>query len=93
MGVLLQAEELEIVYGQVSACRGLNFHIDDGEIVTLIGANGAGKSTTLRAIAGVLAPGREWFASMGPTSRTCLLMSGRNSVSRWFRRAGGCSPF
>jgi branched-chain amino acid transport system ATP-binding protein len=56
MGVLLQAEDLEIVYGQVSACRGLNFHIDDGEIVTLIGANGAGKSTTLRAIAGVLAP-------------------------------------
>ena len=43
MGVLLQAEELEIVYGQVSACRGLNFHIDDGEIVTLIGANGAGQ--------------------------------------------------
>ena len=58
MGVLLQAEDLEIVYGQVSACRGLNFHIDDGEIVTLIGANGAGKSTTLRAIAGVLAPRR-----------------------------------
>jgi branched-chain amino acid transport system ATP-binding protein len=56
MGVLLQAEDLEIVYEQVSACRGLNFHIDDGEIVTLIGANGAGKSTTLRAIAGVLAP-------------------------------------
>jgi branched-chain amino acid transport system ATP-binding protein len=44
------------LYGQVSACRELNFHIDDGEIVTLIGANGAGKSTTLRAIAGVLAP-------------------------------------
>jgi branched-chain amino acid transport system ATP-binding protein len=58
MGVLLRAEDLEIVYGQVSACRGLNFHIDDGEIVTLIGANGAGKSTTLRAIAGVLAPRR-----------------------------------
>src|SRR5215813_2576767 len=56
MGVLLQAEDLEIVYGQVSACRGLNFHIGDGEIVTLIGANEAGKSTTLRAIAGVLAP-------------------------------------
>src|SRR5262249_49230728 len=56
MGVLLQAEDLEIAYGQVSACHGLNFHIDDGEIVTLIGANGAGKSTTLRAVAGALAP-------------------------------------
>ena len=58
MGVLLRAEDLEIVYGQVSACRGLNFHIVDGEIVTMIGANGAGKSTTLRAIAGVLTPRR-----------------------------------
>src|ERR1700704_1985461 len=56
MGMLLHAEDLEIVYGQVSACRGLNFHIVD--LVTMIGANGAGKSTTLRAIAGVLAPRR-----------------------------------
>jgi branched-chain amino acid transport system ATP-binding protein len=56
VGALLQAEDLELAYGQVSACRGLSFHVDDGEIVTLIGANGAGKSTTLRAIAGVLTP-------------------------------------
>jgi branched-chain amino acid transport system ATP-binding protein len=56
VGALLQAEGLELAYGQVSACRGLSFHVDDGEIVTLIGANGAGKSTTLRAIAGVLTP-------------------------------------
>jgi branched-chain amino acid transport system ATP-binding protein len=56
VGTLLQAEGLELAYGQVPACRGLSFHVDDGEIVTLIGANGAGKSTTLRAIAGVLTP-------------------------------------
>jgi len=53
---LLIAEGLELSYGEVPACRGIAFHVDQGEIVTLIGANGAGKSTTLRAIAGALIP-------------------------------------
>jgi branched-chain amino acid transport system ATP-binding protein len=53
---LLRAEGLELAYGQISACRGISFHIAEGEIVTLIGANGAGKSTTFRAIAGALLP-------------------------------------
>jgi len=53
---LLIAEGLELAYGEVPACRGIAFHVDQGEIVTLIGANGAGKSTTLRAIAGALIP-------------------------------------
>ncbi|HEY0441546.1 MAG TPA: ABC transporter ATP-binding protein, partial [Xanthobacteraceae bacterium] len=53
---MLQAEALELAYGEVPACRDLSFHIDAGEIVALIGANGAGKSTTLRAVAGALIP-------------------------------------
>lgn len=56
MSELLAVDGLELAYGEVAVCRGLVLHIDDGEIVALIGANGAGKSTTLRAIAGVLAP-------------------------------------
>ncbi len=56
MTALLRAEGLELAYGEISACRGISFHIAEGEIVTLIGANGAGKSTTLRAIAGALLP-------------------------------------
>lgn len=56
MTELLVAEGLELAYGEVPACRGIAFHVDQGEIVTLIGANGAGKSTTLRAIAGTLIP-------------------------------------
>ena len=56
MTALLRAEGLELAYGHVPACRDITFHINDGEIVTLIGANGAGKSTTLRAIAGALMP-------------------------------------
>jgi branched-chain amino acid transport system ATP-binding protein len=56
VSALLQAEGLELAYGEVSACRDITFHVAQGEIVTLIGANGAGKSTTLRAIAGALLP-------------------------------------
>ena len=56
MEVLLRAEGLELAYGEVPACRDLSFQVAQGEIVALIGANGAGKSTTLRAIAGVLPP-------------------------------------
>jgi branched-chain amino acid transport system ATP-binding protein len=53
---LLKAVGLELAYGEVSACRNITFDVEKGEIVTLIGANGAGKSTTLRAVAGALLP-------------------------------------
>jgi branched-chain amino acid transport system ATP-binding protein len=56
MTPLLVAEKLELAYGEAVACRALSFEIAEGEIVALIGANGAGKSTTLRAIAGALLP-------------------------------------
>ncbi len=56
MTALLAAERIELAYGEAVACRDLSFEIAEGEIVALIGANGAGKSTTLRAIAGALIP-------------------------------------
>jgi branched-chain amino acid transport system ATP-binding protein len=56
VSALLKAENLELAYGEIAACRSLSFSIDEGEIVALIGANGAGKSTTLRAVAGALIP-------------------------------------
>jgi branched-chain amino acid transport system ATP-binding protein len=48
--MLLSVKNLRVSYGKIRALHGLNFHLDEGEIVTIIGANGAGKSTTLRAI-------------------------------------------
>jgi branched-chain amino acid transport system ATP-binding protein len=54
--VLLATTGLDISYGKVVACRDISIDVAEGEIVTLIGANGAGKSTTLRAIAGVIKP-------------------------------------
>jgi len=48
--MLLSVENLQVSYDKIKALHGINFKIDEGEIVTIIGANGAGKSTTLRAI-------------------------------------------
>jgi branched-chain amino acid transport system ATP-binding protein len=48
--MLLSVENLHVSYGNIRALHGINFEIDDGEIVCIIGANGAGKSTTLRAV-------------------------------------------
>ncbi|NLG50890.1 MAG: ABC transporter ATP-binding protein [Chloroflexi bacterium] len=54
--MLLQVENLHVAYGAIHAVQGISFHVNEGEIVTLIGANGAGKSTTLRTISGLLRP-------------------------------------
>jgi branched-chain amino acid transport system ATP-binding protein len=55
---LLSVAGLEASYGPIAALRGLDLHVGAGELVCLIGANGAGKSSTLRAISGVLRPTR-----------------------------------
>jgi branched-chain amino acid transport system ATP-binding protein len=54
--MLLSVENLNAYYGAIHALQGISFHVEEGEIVTLIGANGAGKSTTLRTISGLLHP-------------------------------------
>lgn len=51
---LLKITDLKVNYGGISALKGINFEVNEGEIVTLIGANGAGKSTTLRAISSLV---------------------------------------
>ena len=53
---LLQIDDLKVSYGGIEAVRGISFDVRQGEIVTLIGANGAGKSSTLRTISGLVAP-------------------------------------
>ena len=56
MGTILSVKDLHVSYGAIKAVKGISFDISEGEIVTLIGANGAGKSTTLNTIAGLLKP-------------------------------------
>jgi branched-chain amino acid transport system ATP-binding protein len=50
---LLEVEEIHTYYGNIEALKGVSLTVEDGEVVTLIGSNGAGKSTTLRSISGV----------------------------------------
>lgn len=53
---ILHVEDLNVYYGSIHAVKGISFDVEEGEIVTLIGANGAGKSTTLNTVAGLLKP-------------------------------------
>ena len=53
---LLKVSDLRVSYGGIEALKGISFEVEAGQIVTLIGANGAGKSTTLRTIAGLVRP-------------------------------------
>jgi branched-chain amino acid transport system ATP-binding protein len=52
--MMLKAEDLNVYYGPIHAVKGVSFEVNDGEIVTLIGANGAGKSTTLKTVSGLM---------------------------------------
>jgi branched-chain amino acid transport system ATP-binding protein len=54
MAELLNVSDINVYYGAIHAIKGVSFHVDEGEIVTLIGANGAGKSTTLQTVSGLL---------------------------------------
>jgi branched-chain amino acid transport system ATP-binding protein len=60
---MLEVQDINVYYGAIHAIKGVSFHLDQGEIVALIGANGAGKSTTLSTISGLLRPrtGRVFF--------------------------------
>lgn len=54
MGTILDVKDISVYYGAIHAIKGISFNVEEGEIVTLIGANGAGKSTTLNTISGLL---------------------------------------
>ena len=62
-GALLRVEGLETCYGKVAALRGVSFEVREGQIVTLLGSNGAGKTTALKTISGLISPsaGKVYF--------------------------------
>lgn len=62
---MLKIEDLRVNYGGIEAVKGINFELPEGQIVTLIGANGAGKSTTLRTIAGLVKPASGHISFLG----------------------------
>jgi branched-chain amino acid transport system ATP-binding protein len=62
--MLLRVNEIKTFYGKLEAVKGVSLEVDEGEIVTLLGANGAGKTTVLKAISGLKLPtsGEVWFS-------------------------------
>ena len=54
--VMLKVSDITVGYGAITAVKGISFEVREGEIVSLIGSNGAGKSTTLRTISGLMHP-------------------------------------
>lgn len=54
--MMLEVKDIQVYYGVIQAIKGVSFHVDEGEVVALIGANGAGKTTILHTISGLLAP-------------------------------------
>ena len=53
---MLEVRDLEVYYGMIQAIKGVSFEVNEGEVISLIGANGAGKTTILHTITGLLAP-------------------------------------
>jgi branched-chain amino acid transport system ATP-binding protein len=76
---MLQLENLNVFYGAIHALKGISLTVKQGEVVTLIGANGAGKSTTLRSITGLIAPksGRVLFEGEDITNLAAHKLVGR----------------
>ena len=62
---ILAVDDVHVYYGNIHALKGVSLHVEEGEIVTLIGANGAGKSTTLNTICGLLHPSSGAISLMG----------------------------
>ena len=62
---MLTVENIDVYYGNIHALKGASFHVDEGEIVALIGANGAGKSTTLKTVSGIMHPRNGSIAFLG----------------------------
>ncbi|HOM43484.1 MAG TPA: ATP-binding cassette domain-containing protein, partial [Bacillota bacterium] len=62
---MLKIDNLVVAYGGIEALKGINLEVEEGKIITLIGANGAGKSTTLRSIMGLVKPKQGEITYMG----------------------------
>ena len=75
MSHFLEARELTVHYGNVNALRGVSFHVDQGEIVTLIGSNGAGKTSSLMAISNLIQGTRRGTVEFGGEDITHLAPS------------------
>ena len=78
MSSVLQVENINVYYGSIHAVKDVSFHVEQGEVVTLIGANGAGKSTFLRILTGEL-DSTNGSVTIDPTKRVSVLKQNQNA--------------
>ena len=89
---VLEVEDIHTFYGSIEALKGISLTVNEGEIVTLIGSNGAGKSTTLRSISGLNPPQARHDQVPRPRDpRPARATRSPSSGSRRRRRAGASS--
>ena len=86
MASLLSVHDLTVSYGNIQAVKGISFDVREGEIVTLIGANGAGKSSTLRAISGLVPYSGQHHSTR---AKTCASIAGRSDRGAGHRPGAG----
>lgn len=68
---MLEIKDLEVYYGMIKAIKGVSFEVNEGEVIALIGANGAGKTTILHTITGLLEAKKGAYILMGRISQRC----------------------
>ena len=88
---MLKVDNINVYYGNIHAVKDVSFEVHEGEIVTLIGANGAGKSTTLKTISGLLHPKTGDILYKGKSIKACAPIRSWRPVWRRCRRAAMCS--
>ena len=89
---MLEVQALDAWYGQAQVLYGVSLAVGAGECVALVGRNGAGKSTTMKAIMGLMARRRGRVAFRGPTSRAARRTASPASASAGCRKTGASSP-
>ena len=87
---LLEVDDLQVFYGDFQALFGVGIKVAEGETVSIIGANGAGKSTFLRAITGINREKKGRIVFEAPTSPTSALTTSHGVASRSCRRGAVC---
>ena len=88
---LLEVDDIHTYYGNIEALKGISLTVDEGEIVTLIGSNGAGKSTTLRSISGLTPPRQGTIRFNGEEISVARRRTSSSWASPSHPRAGTCS--
>lgn len=89
--MLLEVQDLRVSYGAIEAVKGVSFAVNEGEIVTLVGANGSGKTTILRTISGIVRAKAGSIRYKGQDITTSRATRSWAWASPTYRKGGWCS--